>query len=128
MKITNYFKDFKFFPIIRETVKIPTTQKVFLDKLKKVTEKDFDLVGSFNTSGEKHTHEYQSEINGTNFKLRRIQASGYKISPFIGTIVYGKIIEKEDGLTFKYFMIFNIFTNLLFLCIMLGGIYASYLL
>ena len=93
-----------------------------------MTESNFDMIESFNVSGDTHKFEYQSQINGSVFKLRRIQNPGYKSSLFAGTIVYGKVTKTADHIVVRYFAIFNIFTNILFLLLLCAGIYGVYVL
>ena len=126
MKIKDFIVNFSFFPLKKGQVFLPTTIKSFFSKLDNITEKDFDLGQSFNVSVESYKHEYQSEINGSNFKLRRIQKPGYKSSVFTGTIVYGKLIKSDDHIILKYFAIFNIFTNIIFLIILIAGLYGAF--
>jgi hypothetical protein len=124
MKAPDFIKNLTLLPLIKGQVTLNTTKKDFIDKLKKVTDPDFDLGRSFNTSGDKYTHEYQCEINGSNFKLRQIQKSGYKISLFSGTIVYGKLVETNGKLAFNYFIVYNIFTNLMIVSCTLLFLYS----
>jgi hypothetical protein len=117
---------FSLFPLKKGHVFLPTTAESFFTKLNKTTEKNFDFGRSFNVSGESNKHEYQSEINGSNFKLRRIQKPGYKSSLFVGTLVYGKVIESKDIIILKYFAVFNLFTNIIFLIILIAGLYCTF--
>lgn len=125
MKFLNYLNDFHFFPLIVETVELDTSKADIYKKLKTVTEYPFDLIRSFNVTGDTYKHEYQSEINGDTFKLRRIQKSGYKINLFFGTIIYFRIIKETGNKTIvRYSILFNIFSNLLFMIILFGCIYG----
>ena len=126
MKIKDFLINFSFVPLKKGQVLLPTTAKLFLNKLDNITEKDFALGQFFNYPGESHRHNYQCEINGTTFKLRRIQNNTVR-PRFIWTVVYCKLIESKDIVTLKYFAIFNIFANILFLIISLAGLYGVFI-
>ena len=126
MKTRDFIVNFSFFPLKNGKVTLPTTAKSFLSKLGNITEKDFDFGQFLNVTGESHKHEYQSEISNSTFKLRRIQKPGYKASSFTGTIIYGKLIESKDQVILKYFATFNVFTTILFLIILMAGLYGVF--
>lgn len=126
MKIKDFFSNFSFFPLKKGQVLLPTTAKLFLSKLDNITEKNFAYGQFISYPGESHKHNYQCEITGTTFKLRRIRGNS-SLNGFMWTIVYGKLIESKDGVTLKYFTIFNIFANILFLLISLAGLYGAFI-
>ena len=141
MNIKDYIKDFKLFPLVKGEFVLPTTKKEFVKKVNATTERGFNLVGSFNVEGEKHNHDYQSEIDGNNVKFRQIQSrrsedeilvgavTGYRRSMFTGTIIYSKLTETaENNLVFKYYIVFNVFSNLICLLFILGNLYAIVIL
>jgi len=127
MKFLNYFDDFHFFPLIFKTIELNTTKA---DIYKKVTEYPFDLIRSMNVAGDEYKHEYQSEINGDRFKLRKIQKSGYKTKEvFSGSIIYFKIIKEEEKKTVvRYLITFNLFNNLLLILFLLCFVYGIWTL
>lgn len=106
----------KILPFLKGEFEIYISEIEFKGILKKKTIKGFDIyrwLTPFNNTD--NNIDYECEIYNKYFKIRRLRKSISIQSPFIGTIVYGKIYKYKEIKIIKYYIIFNVFTNILFL-------------
>lgn len=131
-KIKVFFKEFNLIPLKTGNVILHTSKNDFFHKLKLVTEKSWSLSQALNPAGQRYEHEYQSDINRNNFWLRPIEAyegsNGYRRPNWVGNLIYCKIIENKEDLTFRYSVIPDTIGFIIFLVALTSlffGIYFS---
>ena len=116
----------KIFPLTIGQVSLNTNRKDFLKKLSSETASGFNLFRVKEKGDLKNNKAYESEFYNNFFMLRSNPIYDSKISPFIKTIIYGKIIEKDGRVIFRYWISFNVFTCIIFISIIISMIYSLY--
>lgn len=114
------------FPLIKGQVELKTTKKNFISKIKKLTEKEYPLIRPTYVSEDENLKEYARELYDDSFILWKIPSPGFQPTPFLFTIIHGRIIEKGDCITLKYFIRFNIWSNILIIGICIATFYLLY--
>jgi hypothetical protein len=113
-------------PFFRGQAELKISKKKFISNLMQLTEKEYPLVRATSVSYGENLKEYGRELYEDSFLLWKIPSPGAKSSPFMFTVIDGRLIEKGDSITFKYQIRFNIWTNIVFVALVLLTFYLLY--
>lgn len=109
------------FPFIKGQIELKITRVEFLTRLKKMTEKEYPLIGLRAVSGGEKLNEYGRELYEDSFMLWKVSGS----HSYLFTTIHGRFVETENRLLLKYHIRFNIWTSVLIAIIILFGLYLS---